>query len=50
MNSRGLSKKEALKLFLTSYLMPNEEFYKEYEDGLKINEIARKKVEKICMM
>ena len=50
MNSRGLSKKEALGLLLVSYLMPNEDFYKEYEEGLLIKEIADRKVEKICSM
>ncbi|MDO4500182.1 MAG: SufD family Fe-S cluster assembly protein [Erysipelotrichaceae bacterium] len=50
MNSRGLSKNDALKLLLVSYLMPNEEFYSAFEDGLKIKKIADRKVEKICMM
>ena len=48
MNSRGLDKKDALSLLLTSYLMPNEEFYSKFEDGLKLKEIADKKVESIC--
>lgn len=50
MNSRGLDKKEALGLLLVSYLMPSEEFYKEYEDGLLIKEIADKKVSELCSM
>ena len=50
MNSRGLSKKDALRLFLTSYLMPDDEFYKEYEDGQEVKENAKRKVEKICLM
>lgn len=49
MNSRGLNKKEALSLLLYSYLMPNEEFYKEYE-ALDLKEIADKKVNDICSM
>ena len=48
MNARGLNAKDALSLLLTSYLMPSEEFYKDYEDGLKIKDIADKKVSKIC--
>ena len=48
MNARGLDNKDALSLILTSYLMPGEEFYKRFIDGLKIKEIAFKKVEKIC--
>lgn len=48
MNSRGLSKKDALKLLLESYLIPNEDFYNDYLDGNDIKEIAFKKVEKIC--
>ena len=50
MNSRGLSKKDALSLFLTSYLMPNDKFYEEYENGLDIKEKAKRKVEKTCLM
>lgn len=48
MNSRGLSKKDALSLLLVSYLMPSEDFYKEFENGIMIKEIADKKVENIC--
>lgn len=48
MNSRGLTKKEALSLLLTSYLMPDEDFYKTFEDGLLLKDIAEKKVEKLC--
>lgn len=50
MNSRGLNKKEALGLLLVSYLMPSEEFYRNFIDGLEIKEIADKKVNKICSM
>lgn len=50
MNSRGLNKKEALGLLLVSYLMPSEEFYKNFIDGLEMKEIADKKVNKICSM
>lgn len=48
MNSRGLNKKDALGLLLVSYLMPNSDFYKDYEEGTLIEEIANRKVEKIC--
>ena len=48
MNSRGLNKKDALGLLLVSYLMPNSDFYKGYDDGSLIEEIANGKVEKIC--
>ena len=50
MNSRGLNKKESLGLLLVSYLMPSEDFYKDFEDGLFIKEIADKKVNTVCMM
>ena len=50
MNSRGLNKKEALGLLLVSYLMPNDEFYKQFEGGLEIKEIADRKVENVCSM
>ena len=48
MNSRGLSRKDALRLLLTSYLMPDESFYQDYAEGSAIKERADKKVEKIC--
>lgn len=50
MNSRGLNKKEALGLLLVSYLMPSEDFYKQFENGLDIKEIADRKVENVCSM
>ena len=50
MNSRGLNKKQALLLLIVSYLMPNEDFYKEYEDGLLIKEIADERVSKACLI
>lgn len=50
MNARGLSKKDALSLLLVSYLMPNEEFYKKFVDGLQLKEIADKKVDKVCLI
>lgn len=50
MNSRGLSKKEALGLLLVSYLMPSEDFYKDYENGLMIKQMAEEKVNELCMM
>lgn len=48
MNSRGLSSKDALKLLLESYLIPNEEFYDGYLEGSLIKESAYRKVENIC--
>lgn len=50
MNSRGLDKKEALKLILESYLMPSEDYYRPYTNGEYIKEIANKKVEDICLI
>lgn len=50
MNSRGLNKKQALLLLIVSYLMPNEDFYKEYEDGLLIKKIADERVSKACLI
>ena len=48
MNSRGLSQTNALSLLLHSYLMPDDEFYKIFENGEMINERAASKVENIC--
>ena len=50
MNSRGLDKKAALSLLLSSYLMPSVDFYNQYEDGLQLKEIADKKVADVCGM
>jgi len=50
MNARGLSKKDALQLLLVSYLMPNEEFYNDYEGGQEIHLKATGKAEKVCSM
>ena len=50
MNSRGLNKKEALNLILKSYLMPNDNYYDEFEQGKIIQEEAIKKVDEICSM
>lgn len=49
MNSRGLNKKESLGLLLVSYLLPDEEFYKEF-DALELKEICDKKVEEACLI
>lgn len=49
MNSRGLNKKESLGLLLVSYLLPSEDFYKEF-DALDLKEIADKKVEEACLI
>ncbi|MBR3228350.1 MAG: SufD family Fe-S cluster assembly protein [Erysipelotrichaceae bacterium] len=48
MNSRGLSKKDALKLLLVSYLMPDESFYRDFAEGMEIKKLAEGKVEDIC--
>ncbi len=50
MNSRGLSKKDALKLLLVSYLMPDDEFYNEFMCGEEIKDKVNKKVSSICLM
>ena len=50
MNSRGLSSKEALNLILRSYLMPDHHFYDDFIDGKAIQEMAVKKVNRICSM
>ena len=50
MNSRGLTKNESLQLLLVSYLMPSEDFYKDFPDGTLIKDLAEKKVEKACLM
>ena len=50
MNSRGLSKAEALNLILKSYLMPNDDYYNDFEDGKLIQEKAVLKVDQICSM
>ena len=50
MNSRGLDKKHALNLILKSYLMPNDDYYDEFENGKQIQERAIQKVDRICSM
>lgn len=50
MNARGLSKKQALNLILKSYLMPNDDYYENFELGKQIQEKAIKKVDEICSM
>lgn len=50
MNARGLSSKQALNLILKSYLMPNDDYYNEFELGKQIQEKAIKKVDDICLM
>ena len=49
MNSRGLDKKASLSLLLLSYLMPSENFYEGFENGLVLKELAEKKVSDLCM-
>lgn len=48
MNSRGLSKHDALNLIVNSYLLPDEDFYKKYEDGAIIRKMALRKVGFLC--
>lgn len=48
MNSRGLDRKDALRLILKSYLMPNDNFYDNFDDGKYIQDLAIKKVDQIC--
>ena len=50
MNTRGLNKKQALNLILKSYLMPNDNYYDEFEMGKVIQEKAINKVDKLCLM
>lgn len=50
MNTRGLSKKQALNLILKSYLMPSDDYYCNFELGSQIQEKAIKKVDDICLM
>ena len=50
MNSRGLDKKDSLSLILTSYLMPNDDLYKDFDEGDEIKELANKKVSETCSM
>lgn len=50
MNSRGLNSKQALNLILKSYLMPNDNYYDDFEQGKQIQEMAIKKVDEICSM
>ena len=50
MNSRGLNRKQALILMISSYLIPDDSFYEEYEKGNEINEIVKEKVNNLCLM
>ncbi len=50
MNSRGLSKEDALKLLLVSYLIPSDDFYNDFLNGEEIKDIVAKKVSKICLI
>ena len=50
MNSRGLSKIQAMNLILKSYLMPSDSFYDEFDLGKTIQEKAINKVDKLCLM
>ena len=49
-NSRGLNNSEALNLILRSYLMPNDDYYSDFELGSVIQEKANRKVDQICSM
>lgn len=48
MNSRGLNKHDALSLIVKSYLMPEADFYKPFEDGETIREMAERKASCLC--
>lgn len=48
MNSRGLSFSQALLLLIHSYLMPDEAFYAQFENGDMIKQKAKMKVETLC--
>ncbi|GEM_PF-1288256 len=50
MNSRGLSKKEALNLMVLSYLMPNEEEFNVFENGKELYELSLGRVKEVCSM
>ncbi len=50
MNSRGLNKKDALNLILRSYLMPADDYYDSFEEGMAIRDRAIGKVDAICSM
>ncbi len=50
MNSRGMTKKEALNLILRSYLMPGDDYYSSFEEGKAIQERAIRKVDEVCSM
>ena len=49
-NSRGLDKQNALNLILISYLLPNSSFYEGYEKGNEIEQLAKEKVDKLCLI
>ena len=48
MNSRGLNFTQALLLLIHSYLMPDDAFYMQFENGEQIKEKATKKVDSLC--
>ena len=50
MNSRGLDKKDALTLILVSYLLPNDDFYKDFAEGGLIKDMTNKKVSDLCLI
>ena len=50
MNSRGLNRKQALILMISSYLIPDDSFYEEFEKGEEINKIVKEKVNNLCLM
>jgi len=50
MNSRGLNKKQALSLMIESYLLPSDELFSEFENGLKLKQEAINKVNELCLM
>jgi len=49
-NSRGLTKKEALLLMVVSYLLPNENIFDDYLCGKEIFKEAERRVSDLCLM
>ncbi len=50
MNARGLNRKQALSLMVSSYLMPGDEFYEGMPEGDIIRKEAERSVEELCLM
>ena len=50
MNSRGLTRKEALVLLVQGYLLPDSEDYRQFEKGEELLKEEEERVERICSM